>query len=848
MFKLCSGFGQYHSANHKTNPKPYLVVADEQIISMAKNPPSVDKSTAQWIIPSTLLSREATAQRDKGEYPAVWCDFDNHTELESIKQVLTALECFYLVYSSRSSKPDYQKWRVIIFLATAASSGDWQLISAVVNDKFQTAGIEPDRASERHNQVAYLPNRGDFYQYFIAENLPYLNWQQTLFAEIEAKKAAIRQQQNEIKALQERSRLKAAERMATGKKSPVQAFNEAYDVDNCLLNYGYTKRGNRYLSPNSQSGIAGVSAKDNRWFSSHASDSGIGKQSTGGCSGDAFDLFVYYECNGNYKMALKKAGDMFTTANGLTLNKASQIEFMTQKNHPDVVTPDREPDKDGETQQPPFDDLHKLAGVESFQELIADINLTDAIGVSLEEMRLTPSKTLTINNLLTHIEPTNLRDVCISLGWVDVEDKYPNQTDIAIAIVEVLLATAKQHNWHLIHNAGYFYIYNAAYWVALEDKEVKHFLKNAAMKVGYAQIKSRSFNFVDKLFQQVQQDGFFTERTYRKQSIINLKNGSLVINEDGVNLKAFDYRDFLTHQLDFDYNPAAYNPTFSTYLNQVLPNADTRKTLQQALGYVFTKVIKLEKIIFLFGLGANGKSVIFEVLTGIIGDENISNYSLESLTDNNSYNRAMIKDKIINYGTDIKIAKIDPANLKTLASGEPIEARLPYRDPFMMTDYAKLIFNCNKLDSANIEHTHGFFRRLLIIPFMQTIPDHQQDADLHNKILQDKAGVLNWIIDGAREVIKNRKIFISEECENFKKQFIKESDSVAMFEEQAIREDKNRVRYLETVTNAYLEYKSYCSEAGHKPLGRTNFSKRMEAIGFKKYEKNSATFLEKEYL
>lgn len=272
-------------------PKPYLKITPEQIISMVKNPPSVDKSTAQWIIPSTLLSREATAQRDKGEYFAVWwCDFDNHTELDRIKQVLTSLGCFYLVYSSRSSKRNHKKWRVIIFLATAANSNDWQIITSIINDKFEAAGITPDRASERHNQVAYLPNRGEFYDYFIAEKLPYLNWQQTLSAEIEAKKTAIQQQQNDLKARQEQARIKAAERMATGQKSPVQAFNDAYDVENCLLNYGYTKRGNKYLSPNSESGNAGVTTKDGKWFSSHASDSGIGKPTNGGCFGDVFDL------------------------------------------------------------------------------------------------------------------------------------------------------------------------------------------------------------------------------------------------------------------------------------------------------------------------------------------------------------------------------------------------------------------------------------------------------------------------------------------------------------------------------------------------------------------------------
>ena len=216
--------------------------------------------------------------------------------------------------------------------------------------------------------------------------------------------------------------------------------------------------------------------------------------------------------------------------------------------------------------------------------------------------------------------------------------------------------------------------------------------------------------------------------------------------------------------------------------------------------------------------------------------------------DDKGYHRAMIKDVIVNYGTDIRLTKIDAGMFKTLASGEPIEARLPYREPFLMTDYAKLIFNVNKMDSANIEHTHGFYRRLLVIPFNKTIPDDEQDRDLHKKILLDRAGVLNWIIEGAERVIKNRNIFISSECEAFKQKFIKESDSVAMYEADFLETMKASI-YFKTVTDAYIEYKVYCQEAGHKhPLGRNNFVSRMELLGFEKTRQIAGVFLEKNFI
>ncbi|WP_262965381.1 primase-like DNA-binding domain-containing protein [Methylobacter psychrophilus] len=107
---------------------------------------------------------------------------------------------------------------------------------------------------------------------------------------------------------------------------------------------------------------------------------------------------------------------------------------------------------------------------------------------------------------------------------------------------------------------------------------------------------------------------------------------------------------------------------------------------------------------------------------------------------------------------------------------------------------------------------------------------------------------MNWIIDGAERVIKNRDIFISSECEAFKQKFIKESDSVAMYEADFLETMKASI-YFKTVTDAYLEYKVYCQEAGHKyPLGRNNFVSRMEHLGFEKTKQAASSFLEKNYL
>lgn len=328
---LCSGFGQHHTDNpNSPAQKPYKTITYDGIVKMVGKPPKKDKKNAQWFIPSDALTREAQKQREQGRFYAVWCDFDQHTLQESIQTVLATLCCSHIIYSTSSATPEYQKWRVIIPLAAPSTANQFEQVAAIINDKFEAAGIVPDRASERCNQICYLPNQGEFYRFHIETAYPPLDWQHALADELAEKQRQAEQEQTAKNEQRERSRQKAITRMETDSLSPIDAYNGAYPVEQSLEFYGYKRVGKRYLSPNSESGQAGVTIENGKWFSSHGSDSGIGKPCTnGGTMGDAFDLFTYYEHNGDRNAATKAAGNLFTVG-GATITKHNQREYAKQ--------------------------------------------------------------------------------------------------------------------------------------------------------------------------------------------------------------------------------------------------------------------------------------------------------------------------------------------------------------------------------------------------------------------------------------------------------------------------------------------------------------------------------------
>ena len=245
-------------------------------------------------------------------------------------------------------------------------------------------------------------------------------------------------------------------------------------------------------------------------------------------------------------------------------------------------------------------------------------------------------------------------------------------------------------------------------------------------------------------------------------------------------------------------------------------------------GYIFIKpsVLKLEKMLILFGTGANGKSVFFEILNALLGTENISNYSLQSLTNDNGYFRAKIANKLVNYASEIN-GKLETDIFKQMASGEPIEARLPYGEPFILNEYAKLIFNCNELPK-DVEHTPAYFRRFLIIGFDVTIPESKQDKQLPQKIINNElSGVFNWILQGLDRVLEQKNFSKCEAIENARSNYEKQSDSVKMFIDEF--EYKTSTEYT-TISTLYTEYKSFCIEDGFRPVNKSNFMKRLHSF------------------
>lgn len=400
-----------------------------------------------------------------------------------------------------------------------------------------------------------------------------------------------------------------------------------------------------------------------------------------------------------------------------------------------------------------------------------------------------------------------------------------------ILSVEDVLSNAEKNRWGLCKNNDFIYLFNGTYWAVVEKDLFQQFLGKAAEKLGVTKYNARYYQFREQLFKQFLATAFLPRPDGGNDRVlINLQNGTFEISTTETRLRPFDRSDFLTYQLPFEYNPQAKAPMFERYLKEVLPDIESRNVIAEYLGYIFIRPsqLKLEKALLLYGTGANGKSVLFEIVNALLGQTNVSSYSLQSLTNENGYYRAKLQNLLVNYASEIN-GNLDTSILKQLISGEPTEARLPYGEPFTITNYAKLIFNVNELP-REVEHTNAYFRRFLIVPFDVTIPEQKQDKELAKKIIESElAGVFNWVLQGLKRLLEQKGFSDCEAARLQVEKYKRQSDTVQLFiDENEYQPDPTRHELFKEI---YNQYRAFCIEDGFKPLNKSNFRNRLNNIG-----------------
>ena len=104
-------------------------------------------------------------------------------------------------------------------------------------------------------------------------------------------------------------------------ESVIERFNRECTIEQALEWCGYTKKGDKWLSPHSTTGEPGISIKDGRCFCHHSSDPLFGEHAH-----DAFSVFCTAKHGGDTKEAVKDAAAMLGVKKGENRSDADNID------------------------------------------------------------------------------------------------------------------------------------------------------------------------------------------------------------------------------------------------------------------------------------------------------------------------------------------------------------------------------------------------------------------------------------------------------------------------------------------------------------------------------------------
>lgn len=290
--------------------------------------------------------------------------------------------------------------------------------------------------------------------------------------------------------------------------------------------------------------------------------------------------------------------------------------------------------------------------------------------------------------------------------------------------------------------------------------------------------------------------------------------------------------------LDFDYYPYAKCPRWTAFLDEVLGDVQTISVLQEFLGLIFVdrKVLSVEKMLFLFGYGSNGKSVVHDTVKYILGD-NCSEFTMEQLCgrQNSDYYAAQANGKLLNFASDLGDSDFSGGRFKAIVSAEPIVVRPIGKAPYQADEMPLLAANVNKMP-VTTDSSNGHWRRPIIIEFTRTIEESQQDRRLKFKLQDEASGIFNWILVGRERILRNEGRFTeSTVIRETVQRLREESSSVLSFlaeRRYVCKSDSEADAKYMHVVELMEEYNEYCRDYGNSPKGRTGFITDLRQLGF----------------
>jgi P4 family phage/plasmid primase-like protien len=254
--------------------------------------------------------------------------------------------------------------------------------------------------------------------------------------------------------------------------------------------------------------------------------------------------------------------------------------------------------------------------------------------------------------------------------------------------------------------------------------------------------------------------------------------------------------------------------------------------LQEALGMSVVGLADAEKFFVCTGDGANGKTVLLEVIRGVLGDTGSGGYAqnaprgflVQGLDRHQTEIARLEGARFVTVSETGNGDSFDEDKVKNLASANQLTANKMRQDHRNFTPTHTMWLATNFPPRVK-DGGHSFFRRARFVEFKETVPEDQQDNGLARRLVEEEGErILAWLIEGARRYLEHKRLPQCDEIDEATNKYRLTQDSVTRFVQgYTVLGPKEWVRG-KPLHDAYEEM---CEIEGEVPLGRGTFLKQL---------------------
>jgi putative DNA primase/helicase len=326
--------------------------------------------------------------------------------------------------------------------------------------------------------------------------------------------------------------------------------------------------------------------------------------------------------------------------------------------------------------------------------------------------------------------------------------------------------------------------------------------------------------------------GHIKRLTYTERSLVNLDPDQLVLKNGVLDIATKAIREHTpqpayTIGIPVTYQPEARCPLVDKFLTEVVIPENV-PLLWELFGWCLDRGSTIQKLFFLLGGGANGKSKLLCLLENFLGKSNCSAVSIQSLSDSR-FSMAQLDGKLANLCADLPATGIkDAAIIKGLTGGDSMQVEHKFEKPYSFRNTAKLVFSANRAPRI-CEDSDAIWRRLIVIDFPNQFMGDKDDIRLLEKISvpEELSGLLNKALDALTGLRQKGAFTASATKEDFRREYLLNSNPAPIFvAERCILERSASI----SKEDLYTSFVAFCEATGATLLTKRMFGARLNAM------------------